>query len=53
MTVLRLRPTLYPVVNKYLKLWVHGPVYDEVEGEEGGNGTLRFSSGLVRVKKPI
>lgn len=42
--IARKSPKFLQFIGKYLKLWWHDNIYDGVEGEEGGNGVIRFQS---------
>lgn len=45
--VARRRPTLTTMLVKYLTFWFHSPFYNGVEGEIGGNQTIRFFTAIV------
>lgn len=41
------RPSLMPIMSNYLKLWFHSSVYENEEGEVGGDGEMLFFSEVI------
>lgn len=39
-------PSYLSWIVKYLRVWWHDTIYNGVEGEVGGNGTIRFQAGV-------
>lgn len=40
------KPEFLQWIVKHLKIWWHDTIYDGREGEEGGNGVIRFQTGV-------